>query len=111
MAKHFLDKNGNYYETIEDVADTPQGAIVVPQRPGPYDTWDGSKWVTGTAPVADIDAEDTTTLNQELTAQGSIVRAMGEALFELINEVRPLDGKAPITKAQFIAYLKGKMRG
>jgi hypothetical protein len=44
MYSFFIDANGNYFEAIEPIP-TPDGAIVVPQKPGQFYDWDGTSWV------------------------------------------------------------------
>ncbi len=39
----------------------------------------------------------------------SLTKALGEVLFELVNDVRELKGQQAITKQQFISYVKGKL--
>ena len=41
--------------------------------------------------------------------QGNIVKALGAALFETINDVRVLKGQQPITAQQFRTYIKSKL--
>jgi hypothetical protein len=56
-------------------------------------------------PVDDLD-----TLNAALMQDGGVVRALGQALFTLVNEVRVLKSQTPLTLTQFKNYLKGLMR-
>jgi len=49
MPKYFIDHRGQYYETITDV-ETPNNHTAVPQRPGPWYSWQGEKWIEGVNP-------------------------------------------------------------
>lgn len=53
MDSFFIDVNGNYFEAIEPIP-TPDGAVAVPQRPGPYWDWDGAEWIEGTPPAPPV---------------------------------------------------------
>lgn len=44
MARGYLDKSGNYYESDGDFGDTP-----VPNRPSVDHAWDGETWTLSTA--------------------------------------------------------------
>lgn len=61
-------------------------------------------------PPLDLDVLDTEAINRLLIADGSVVRAMAQVQFALINEVRALKGQAPITVAQYKAQLKSLIR-
>ncbi len=58
-------------------------------------------------PDAEIDQDR---INSALLQDGSVVRALGQALFTLVNEVRVLKSQAPLTSTQFRNYVKGLMR-
>ena len=45
MTRFFLDRNGNYYETLTDVGQPPAGHRNVPQRPSADHQWRGQAWV------------------------------------------------------------------
>lgn len=67
------------------------------------------------APVAktqsEIDAEALAQQNStmdQLDQASSIDKALGAAIFELVNDVRVLKGDAPITAAQFKTWLRSK---
>lgn len=49
MYSFFIDANGNYFEAIEPIP-TPDGATVVPQKPGQFYDWDGVDWVAVAPP-------------------------------------------------------------
>lgn len=55
---------------------------------------------------AEIDEEQTRLIEQ----QGSIIRALATALFNVGNDVRVLRGQKPVTQAQFRDYIKGLLR-
>ena len=61
-------------------------------------------------PLPTIDEMDFEELTRLLTAQGSPVRALAEAQFQMLNEVRTLQGKQPLTAVQYKTHLKGLMR-
>jgi hypothetical protein len=61
-------------------------------------------------PPPDLNAIDTETINQLLLEDGSVVRALAQALFAVGNDVRVLKGQSPMTVAQFKAYLKSLIR-
>jgi hypothetical protein len=50
MADYIINANGDYFEPIPGRPLRP-GEVAVPQRPGPWDTWDGSAWQAGAAPI------------------------------------------------------------
>jgi hypothetical protein len=49
-------------------------------------------------------------LNMELTKEGSVVRAFGEAIFILLGRIETLEGGSQTTKQQFIGWIKSKMK-
>lgn len=55
---------------------------------------------------AEIDEEQTKLIEQ----QGSIIRALATALFNVGNDVRVLKGQKPVTQDQFRDYIKGLLR-
>ncbi len=57
----------------------------------------------------DFGALDQATVDALLLDSG-VMRALASALFQLVNDVRVLEGKAPISAAAFKTYLKGLMR-
>lgn len=61
-------------------------------------------------PVVDLNTLDQATINAALTADGSIVKALGLVIFDEINKLRVLNGDPAYTLAQFQAALKLKMR-
>ena len=58
MNSYFIDANGNYFEAIEPIP-TPDGATVVPQKPGQFYDWDGLDWVELPPPPAPVPASIT----------------------------------------------------
>lgn len=64
-------------------------------------------------PQAEIDAivaQQKQTYADILTQDNmSLYKALGAVMFDLVNEVRALKSQAPITKAQFKDYVKGKL--
>ena len=58
----------------------------------------------------DLEAMDLEQLTHLLTLQGSPVRALAQVQFTILNEVRELQGKPPLTAAQYKTHLKGLMR-
>lgn len=61
-------------------------------------------------PIVDFDAEDLSALNNVLSLDGSVVRALAEIMFTEINNLRSNAGLNTYTKAQFVNALKNKMR-
>lgn len=55
---------------------------------------------------AEIDEEQTKLIEQ----QGSIIRALATALFNVGNDVRVLKGQKPVTQDQFRTYIKSLLR-
>jgi len=64
-------------------------------------------------PQAEVDAvvaQQKQTYADILTQDNmSLYKALGAVMFDLVNEVRALKSQAPITKAQFKDYVKGKL--
>ena len=59
--------------------------------------------------AGEIDAEDQTRVDSLLLDSG-VMRAIAQALFQVVNDVRVLKGQGTITPAQFKAFLKGLVR-
>jgi hypothetical protein len=78
MPQFFLDASGNYYEAMTDI-ETPAGHTSVPQRPGPWDTWDGAQWLSGSAPTSVPVSITFRQLLIGLVAEGWITEAEGDA--------------------------------
>lgn len=55
MDSFFIDANGNYFEAIEPIP-TPDGATVVPQKPGQFYDWDGEDWIAIEPPPPPVPA-------------------------------------------------------
>lgn len=60
------------------------------------------------APPLTLDQIDIAALNEALTAPGTVTRALGEVVFGIIKGTIPITPS--ITKQQFVALLKAKMR-
>lgn len=56
---------------------------------------------------AEVLAQQNSTMDQ-LDQASSVNKALGAAVFELVNDVRVLKGDAPITAAQFKTWLRSK---
>jgi len=97
------------YNTVTN--DTSTGSDVVRS----VDVVVGADEVTETITIrdktqAEIDAEIAAaqeTAMDALEESNSRDKALAQAIFRLANDVRALEGKQPITGAQFRAYLKG----
>jgi len=63
----------------------PNGTINIPLKPSGDHIWQDGSWVYVEPPPVDLGAEDQARLNAALTAEGSVVRALGLVLFEAIN--------------------------
>lgn len=78
----------------------------------PHQDWQdylaGGGTITGSPPTQD--EIDDHLLNRMLLQPGSPVRALAQSQFQLLNEVRALQGKPPLTQAQYKSHLKGLMR-
>ena len=59
--------------------------------------------------AGEIDAEDQTRVDR-LLLESNVMRAVATVQFEIINDVRALEGKSPITAAQYKTRLKGLIR-
>ncbi len=60
-------------------------------------------------PPPDFDAIDQATVDALLLDSG-VMRALAQALFQVVNDVRVLKGRGTITAAQFKTFLKGLIR-
>lgn len=61
-------------------------------------------------PPVDLAAMDIETLNSTLTANGSVVRALGLVMFAEINKLRVKNADPAYTMQQFLDALKAQMR-
>ena len=61
-------------------------------------------------PEIDFDKLDQDTLNNALTAEGSVVRALALVVLDQINALRIKTGDKAYTMPQFMAALRAKMR-
>lgn len=59
--------------------------------------------------TAELDAEDQTRVDRLLLDSG-VIRALAQALFAVVNDVRVLNGDSTVTVTQFKTYLKGLIR-
>lgn len=94
-----------------DVAGPPD-AIAWPTNSA-GDSSEGSARVSGGVLVVrdrpDLDALDQAIVDRLLLDSG-VMKALAQALFQVVNDVRVLKGDGTITPAQFKAFLKGLMR-
>lgn len=92
MARGYLDKSGNYYESDGDFGDTP-----VPKRPSEDHEWSGTDWVLSTALQAERLAAES---KEQLAATDA---AMGRAVEDLYAA---LTAKGVLTAADVPAPVK-----
>ena len=59
--------------------------------------------------AGELDVEDQASVDRLLLNSG-VIRALAQALFAVVNDVRVLQGDSTITATQFKTYLKGLMR-
>lgn len=108
MTKYYVDAQGNYIGGFDGVA-PPANTVEVPNAPDDArQKWSGGQWQT--LPANQQSVDDQAALNAALTAQGSIVRALGLVMFAEINKLRVKNGDPAYTLAQFVAALQAQMR-
>ena len=88
-------------------------AFVVPKPPAQFSHWlidmVAKTVVIDPPPPPDFGAIDQATVDALLIDSG-VIRALAQALFQTVNDVRVLKGQSTITVMQFKTYLKGLIR-
>ncbi len=88
-------------------------AFVAQEPAGPFSHWFidmAAKTIAIVSPPPpDFIAIDQATVDRLLLDSG-VMRALATALFQIGNDVRVLEGRSPVTAAQFKTYLKGLIR-
>jgi len=111
MPKFFIDGNQNYYETLDDLEVAPAGSQPVPQRPSPFDTWNGSAWEAGSAPVptsAELDAL-ADRVSDDMLEQDAKMKALALVMADLVERafnVSPQVARQQV-KTRFRTYYRG----
>ena len=98
---------------VVEFVDSHPDAFVAPEPAEPVADWfidTAAKTITIVArPPHDFGPEDQAAADRMLDDPG-IVRALAQALFQTVNDVRILKGQGTITGAQFKTFLKGLIR-
>jgi len=108
----YTNGNDKIVPVVEETNDTSTGNDIVTTR---VETVEADRVLVVTTirdmtaqELADRTTEQLDNATQQLGVDPAL-KALAQAVFEILNDVRTLSNQGPITKAQFVAWLRDRM--